>query len=214
MKFARATRQYERWLGERVDLVRPDLQHKHRVMAASLFVSFRGAFYRWAQRWPQEWPELAIRESHLTLGPARARRNQLDGYRAGLDSGGRPFALGEHHGALREMATRRLRDPKVFWEKLAVLPRAENGPPGAARALVAMLPARTLKPRFATRVAGVGSLGRRHIVALADWRGGSSLARPRPWRSPRAPGPVRPRGPAWPSTARSSAGRGAVRIRS
>ncbi|MFY9615170.1 MAG: DUF2252 family protein [Candidatus Dormiibacterota bacterium] len=54
---AGATRAFERWLGQQVDLVRVDLDYKHELMAADPFVFLRGTFYRWAQVWPEVMPE-------------------------------------------------------------------------------------------------------------------------------------------------------------
>ena len=55
MTFADTTREYEAWLRGAVgDLVQPDLDHKHRVLAdpADPFPFFRGTYYRWASLWP------------------------------------------------------------------------------------------------------------------------------------------------------------------
>jgi hypothetical protein len=98
----------------------------------------------------------------------------LQGYREGVAAGGKPFALAEHHHALREMATARLHEPEKYWEKLHGLPELkEEIPAGASKALARLMPERGLQWRVAHRVAGLGSLGRQRYVALADWRGGS-----------------------------------------
>jgi hypothetical protein len=98
----------------------------------------------------------------------------LQGYLQGLESGGKPIALAEHHPALREMATARLHEPEKYWEKLNALPDVAEGPPaGALKALARMMPERGLHWRVAHRIAGLGSLGRERFVALAEWRGGS-----------------------------------------
>src|SRR5260370_30260516 len=60
----------------------------------------------------------------------------LKGYVDSLEAGGRPFALAEHHPALRTMATARLHQPQLFWEKLHALP-GEN-PQAPTRALQAI----------------------------------------------------------------------------
>ena len=60
----------------------------------------------------------------------------LKGYVDGLEAGGRPFALAEHHPALRAMATARLREPETYWEKLHALPDLdEEVPAGAMKAI-------------------------------------------------------------------------------
>jgi len=98
----------------------------------------------------------------------------LEGYREALKAGGRPFALAEHHVALRSMAVARLHEPEKYWEKLHSLPSiAEAIPVGASKALARLMPERGIDFRVAHRVAGLGSLGRERYVALADWRGGS-----------------------------------------
>src|ERR1017187_9899924 len=53
----------------------------------------------------------------------------LKGYGESLEAGGRPFALAEHHVALRTMATERLHAPEAFWEKLHALPAEKKEPP-------------------------------------------------------------------------------------
>lgn len=98
----------------------------------------------------------------------------LDGYRESVAAGGRPFALAEHHGALRSMAVARLHEPEKYWEKLHVLETVKDEvPAGARKAIARMMPEAGLQWRVAHRVAGLGSLGRERYVALAEWRGGS-----------------------------------------
>lgn len=98
----------------------------------------------------------------------------LKGYLDGLDAGGLPIALAEHHVALRTMATARLHAPEAFWEKLHALPAEKKDPPaGARKAIESMMPEKGLDWHIVHRVAGLGSLGRERYVALADWRGGS-----------------------------------------
>jgi hypothetical protein len=98
----------------------------------------------------------------------------LQGYIDSLQAGGRPFALAEHHTALRTIATARLHDPEQYWTKLHALPDVTEQPPaGAIKAIGAMMPEKGLESRIAARIAGLGSLGRQRYVAMADWRGGS-----------------------------------------
>ena len=107
-------------------------------------------------------------------GPKSAVDALLAGYVASLQAGGRPFALAEHHVALRTMATARLHAPEAYWEKLHTLPAEKKEPPaGALKALESMMPEKGLNWRISHRVAGLGSLGRERYVAIADWRGGS-----------------------------------------
>src|SRR5437899_11734851 len=71
------------------------------------------------------------------------------------------------------MALNELRDPVVFWKKMEALPEWK-GPIAeeAGRGLEELLPQPGLKYRRKRQVAGLGSLGRQRIVALADWGGG------------------------------------------
>jgi hypothetical protein len=98
----------------------------------------------------------------------------LNGYRAAIDEGGRPFTLAEHHPSLREMATHRLHQPEPFWEKLHALPEIEEDPPASAlNAIAKLMPEKGLHWHVAHRIAGLGSLGRERYVAIAEWDGGS-----------------------------------------
>lgn len=53
MDIVESTRSYERWMAQRLTVVKPDLAHKHRRMAESAFVFLRGTFYRWTELWPR-----------------------------------------------------------------------------------------------------------------------------------------------------------------
>ncbi|MBZ5604437.1 MAG: DUF2252 domain-containing protein [Acidobacteriia bacterium] len=229
MDIVKATQQYEAWLGERIPLLRRDLDRKHAAMAESPFPFLRATFYRWAQIWPDmqgsaaEAPEvlgvgdlhvenfgtwrdiegrliwgvndfdeacrlpytcdlvrlatsvhLAVAAETLSVPTGKACNAILDGYRQGLRAGGRPFVLAEHHTSLREMAVERLKQPELFWQKLNALPAWKGKIPASAeKALRRALPDRRMTYRIAHRVSGLGSLGRRRFVALADWHGGT-----------------------------------------
>ncbi len=117
---------------------------------------------------------LAIACEHLNISEPRASKAILDGYRAGLAKGGRPFALAEHHAALRDIAVERLKQPELYWEKMNALPSWKGRIPSSAlKWLHRMMPEGGVECRIAHRIAGLGSLGRRRFVALAQWRGGS-----------------------------------------
>ena len=121
---------------------------------------------------------IRLSTSHLLAQPFCDARRGLDqilkGYREALETGGRPFALAEHHSSLREMATHRLHEPERFWEKLHALPESVDEPPASAlNAIARMMPAKGLHWHVAHRIAGLGSLGRERYVAIADWNGGS-----------------------------------------
>jgi hypothetical protein len=115
---------------------------------------------------------LAIEVGHLPLVPANACAAILEGYTRGLENGGEPFVLSEKNRLLRKTVTSRLRDPTVFWEKLAVLPTIRQVPAKVRLMLKEAMPERGLAFRVAHRRAGLGSLGRERFTAIADWRGG------------------------------------------
>jgi hypothetical protein len=123
---------------------------------------------------------LAIELGHVSLAPANAAAAILEGYRKGLENGGEPFVLAEKHPLLREIATSRLRDPTLFWDKFAALPTVKPVPATAMRLLKAAMPERGLAFRVAHRRAGMGSLGRERYTAIADWRGGKIARETKP----------------------------------
>jgi uncharacterized protein DUF2252 len=117
--------------------------------------------------------DLAAADGHLQTKFKDACEAILSGYEDGLKSGGKPFVLAEDHSWLREMAQGELRDPVRFWEKMENLPAVKSAIPASAKsALEQFLPEPGLPYKLVRRVAGLGSLGRQRVVALADWRGG------------------------------------------
>jgi hypothetical protein len=114
----------------------------------------------------------AADEAQLPLSSEDIAGAILLGYGAALQSGGRPFVLEEEHGWLRDLATGALRAPKPFWTKMQALPPAEP-PPDVAGLLIKHLPKGAVTGRFASRVAGLGSLGRPRFVVLAELSGGA-----------------------------------------
>jgi hypothetical protein len=116
---------------------------------------------------------VAAREEHLTMKPKESAAAILAGYERSMEKGGRPFVLGENHEWLRAIAESKLRDPVVFWGKMDCLPAAKGEVPESAReAIEHLLPEPGMPYRLARRVAGLGSLGRVRLVAIAEWRGG------------------------------------------
>jgi hypothetical protein len=85
MNIRRVTEQYETWLGERLTIIRPDLQRKHQNMAADLFIFLRATFYRWAQVYPKVCSHpaaapvvLAVGDLHIeNFGTWRDREGRL-----------------------------------------------------------------------------------------------------------------------------------------
>jgi uncharacterized protein (DUF2252 family) len=116
---------------------------------------------------------IALREARLQIGPKDACDALIAGYRKGLQTGGRPYVIAEEHPWLRTMVSSALRDPEQYWEKLDSLPTWKGRvPKSARRALERMLPEPGLEYRIVHRIAGLGSLGRERLVALAEYRGG------------------------------------------
>jgi hypothetical protein len=115
---------------------------------------------------------IAIRGEHLIIRRRTACEAILDGYRDGLEAGGRPFVLEESHGWLRRVATGELRHPTAFWKKLDGLETAADADPSAVAAIAEAMPARAFPVRHTRRIAGMGSLGRPRFVGIAEWCGG------------------------------------------
>jgi len=116
---------------------------------------------------------LASREERLTMKPKDSAAAILAGYERGMEEGGCPFVLEESHEWLRAIAQSKLRDPVVFWQKMDRLPTVKGQIPESAReAIEHLLPERGMRYRLARRVAGLGSLGRTRLVAIAEWKGG------------------------------------------
>jgi hypothetical protein len=112
--------------------------------------------------------------AQMTCGAKEGVNAILAGYVQSLEAGGRPFALAEHHHALRLAATARLHEVEAYWEKLLALPEwKEKLPAGVAKAIGRMMPEKGLEWRVSHRIAGLGSLGRERYVATASWRGGT-----------------------------------------
>jgi len=116
---------------------------------------------------------LAIEEARISVSARRACAAILEGYTESLRRGGGAAVLAEHYRWLRDLAIARLKDQRPFWNHLRSLPDApRHWHPHARRLLKGALPVKGLTVRFGERQAGVGSLGRVRLVALAEWRGG------------------------------------------
>ncbi len=117
--------------------------------------------------------QLAIQESRLRLSARTACEAITEGYTESLRSGGGAAVLAERYRWLRELAIARLKDQRPYWEGMRALRSASGrAHPQVRRLLQAALPAKGLEVRFAHRQAGLGSMGRVRLVALANWRGG------------------------------------------
>ena len=115
---------------------------------------------------------LAIEADDLAVGQRAACTVMLEGYRAGLEGGGRAVVLSERNRWLRDAVTSQLRDPTKFWQKLAAQPALRDIPTEVRLLLEAALPEPRQELRIVHRQSGLGSLGRPRFTALAEWRGG------------------------------------------
>jgi hypothetical protein len=122
---------------------------------------------------------LATRQAHLDVPPRESAEAILDGYITMLERGGTPIVLAERRRWLRRIALNDLRDPTLYWSKLDSLQRATGTLPHAV--LRAALPDPRLPYRIVRRIAGVGSLGRCRVVALAEWRGARIAREAKAW---------------------------------
>ena len=116
----------------------------------------------------------AIQEAGWKLTPQKVCDLVLEGYTRRLKEGGEPFVLEEHHKTLRTMAMSALRRPPVFWENLkAKLVPARSLPRRASKALEPLMPEGAEPQCFMLKKPkGLGSLGHRRYIALAEWQGG------------------------------------------
>jgi hypothetical protein len=116
---------------------------------------------------------VAIEAGHLQIGAKAACRAILDGYREGIEIGGRPFVIGEEHRWFKPILQNPGRDPGLFWDRLRSLPRERNSLPPKARAMIEdVMPQRRIAFQLHHRVAGLGNLGKPRYTAIAEWRGG------------------------------------------
>ncbi|HEY2658611.1 MAG TPA: DUF2252 family protein [Caulobacteraceae bacterium] len=124
---------------------------------------------------------LAARTGGLSIDPELICAAILKGYGKGLSAGGRPFVLGADFVWLREIAIADLRDPTRFAARMAALAKPRyRVPKKVEKALAQQMPEAGLDIIHRHRVAGLGSLGRRRVVALADWRGGIVVREAKP----------------------------------
>ena len=110
----------------------------------------------------------AISEAHLSLTRKQASEAVEEGYRDSLARGGGPFVLAEHHRWLRIMAINDLRDPVIFWKKIATCPEFKGElPKNVRKILSSSFQFANVKYELKSRVAGLGSLGHPRVLAVA-----------------------------------------------
>ena len=109
----------------------------------------------------------------VLIEPRAACQALLAGYTRTIHEGGRPFVLGEHHSWLSAVAHGELRNPISFWQRMRESPTATSPiPAGAKKALEQLMPEAGLPYHVVQRLKGLGSLGHRRFIALAEYRGG------------------------------------------
>jgi len=116
--------------------------------------------------------ELASEIEELEIDLEAACEAILEGYRASLESNGKPIILDDEHDWLRKVYIENEKSAEKYWNKLTQLPDIESELPSAPRAaLEASLPKQGLFYRVKHRRAGMGSLGRPRYTVLAEWEG-------------------------------------------
>lgn len=68
MNIHKATESFENWLAKHTQIVKLDLELKHREMTASVFSFLRATFYRWLQLWQEVCPDAASAPKLLAVG--------------------------------------------------------------------------------------------------------------------------------------------------
>ena len=68
MNIITATKEFEKWLGGHISVVRDQLSVKHKTMALDPVQFMRGTFYRWAQLFPEVCPDLDKAPTVLAVG--------------------------------------------------------------------------------------------------------------------------------------------------
>jgi len=115
---------------------------------------------------------IAVQEAHLTIAKKDACTAILDGYRKGMEMGGRPIVLAEEHHWLHDTVMTSLREPVTYWQKFEGLMEITKSVPKAARrGIEKLFPEPGVQYKLMHRVAGLGSLGRQRFVAVAEYRG-------------------------------------------
>jgi uncharacterized protein (DUF2252 family) len=117
--------------------------------------------------------ELASETQRLKINLEEACDAILDGYRSGLEKGGRPFLMDQEGEWLQKAYGKSELQTDKYWEKLDQCPNMEREVPVGVRSrLEAELPSQGMAYRLLHRQAGVGSLGRPRYTALAMWQDG------------------------------------------
>jgi hypothetical protein len=191
---SKATRSYEEWLGRHMPLLQDDLDYKHKKMAESAFMFLRATYYRWIQLWDAACGNLQASPNVLAVGDIH-----FENFGTWRDCDGRliwgindfdeaailPAALDIVRLAvsinLAVIEKSVALDPSVmidalingyeqYWKKFEGLAPAHASVfKPARRALALAMPAKSLDINYLRRTAGLGSLGRPRVVAIAKW---------------------------------------------
>jgi hypothetical protein len=68
MDILTATKDFEKWVGGHIPVVKSQFSDKHKQMAESPIQFLRGTFYRWTQLFPEICPELRKAPAVLSVG--------------------------------------------------------------------------------------------------------------------------------------------------
>ncbi len=117
--------------------------------------------------------ELASETQRLKINLEDACDAILDGYRNGLEKGGKPFLVEDEGDWLKKAYGKSELQADKYWEKLEQCPTMERVVPSEVLSMLgAEFPSPELPYRMLHRQAGVGSLGRPRFTALAAWQNG------------------------------------------
>jgi hypothetical protein len=111
------------------------------------------------------------KQNHLQIGLKEASAAVLDGYRQGIQDGGKPFVLTGENSRLAKIALSQMPDAGKYLDHLTgqLHDRTTSKLPTAvAKALKSILPAHRDSLTWGHRQAGEGSLGRERYVAIAE----------------------------------------------
>ena len=115
--------------------------------------------------------ELASETEELQIGLEEACEAILEGYRDGLETGGKPLLIDEDRKWIHDAYVKSAHESLKYWERLDRCPDAQREPPSSVRAMLeAALPSFGLEYRLVHRLAGVGSLGRPRFTLLTKWQ--------------------------------------------
>ena len=116
---------------------------------------------------------LAIEAGHLVVEGERRLLRDPRRLSESLAERGRPLCWRKNTSGCARSLSVNCAIRCIFWQKMESLPRVTGEIPASAQdALEHLLPERGLDYRVARRIAGLGSLGRMRLVAIAECNGG------------------------------------------